>query len=49
MKVRALKRFRDKKTNVIHEKDDVFEVSKARAAEMNAAPAGPLVAEIKKE
>lgn len=47
MKVRALKDFRDKYTKALYKKGAVFDVSKERAAEMNTAPAAPLVVEVK--
>lgn len=46
MKVEALKKFRDKYTKELHEKGDIFEVSKKRADEMNTSPAAPLVKEV---
>jgi len=47
MKVKALKTFRDKYTKKIYQKGKVFEVDEKRAAEMNTAPAAPLVAVVK--
>lgn len=34
MKVKAIRRFRDKYTNEIHDRDDVFEVSQERYEEI---------------
>ncbi|HHY28085.1 MAG TPA: hypothetical protein GX523_15320 [Desulfitobacterium dehalogenans] len=49
MKVRALKTFRDKYTKETYQKGSVFEVTEERAAEMNTAPAAPLVKKIEEE
>lgn len=47
MRVRALKDFRDKYTGKVYKKGSVFEVSGERAAEINTAPAAPLVRKVK--
>lgn len=45
MKVQALKTFRDKYTRALYRKGAIFDVTEGRAAEMNSAPAAPLVEE----
>lgn len=47
MKVRVIKRFRDKHTRAIHEIGDVFDVTNKRAKEINSAPGAPFVEEVK--
>ena len=47
MKVKVLKRYRDKDTLILHGKDTEIEITAGRFAEINGTPAGVLVEEIK--
>lgn len=49
MKVKALKRFHDKKEKQTREIGNIFEVSKKRFEEINSAGHGVLVEELKEE
>lgn len=49
MKVKALKDFRDKYTGELYKKGSTIEVTDERAAEMNTAPAAPLIAAVKEK
>lgn len=48
MKVKVLKKFKDKRKKKIYEKDEMIEVTKERFEEINSTSHGVLVEEIKK-
>ena len=47
LKVKVLKRYRDKETLVLRRKNQELEITVGRFAEINGTPAGALVEEIK--
>lgn len=49
MKVKVLKKFRDKHTKVLNKKGDIIEISKERVEEINSTSHGVLVREIKED
>jgi hypothetical protein len=49
LKVKVLKRYRDKDTLVLRRKNQELEITDGRFTEINGTPAGVLVEEIKKK
>ena len=49
MKVKVLKRFRNKYSKKIHEKGDVLDITKKRFEEINSTSFGVLIEEIKEK
>lgn len=49
MKVKAIKRFRDKYTNLLHEIDETLEITEERFKELTTSPLGVFVEEIKEK
>ena len=47
MKVKVLKSFRDKSTNLLHEKGKIMEITNERYKEINSTAHGVFVEEIK--
>lgn len=47
MKVKVVRKFRDKHTNLLHEIDETLEITKERFKEINSTAHGTLVEEIK--
>ena len=49
MKVKVMKKFKDKHTNLLHEIDEISEITKERFEEINSTSLGIFVEEIKEE